>query len=665
MSITPASDLKYWTDAVEPYKQRVCEVAKLMLKLEHAKFEKQAKGGDNAGGKLTKTIEEAVRQMKVDFPEKVMALGPDLEAVASLMFEVAAQLPVGYERDKGGNICAPGEDGPTPICGPLRVKAETRSLKDDRAGMIVEIKDNHCGWREVEYEQADLLSGDRSLAPFLDAGLKIKPRKKEAVRDLLHAAKSSKLIIMADQVGWASVDGKRVFVTPQKVYAPHDVAMRFENPKDYKIGQKGTLPDWQDSVGKYARDNSRLEFAACLAFAATLLEPLNIEGGGFHLSGDSSRGKTTTLQVGASGVGSGDEKTGYPQRLKASKMGPEAFGFRHNGVPFFGDETAQCADLYALTYDLANGQSSQRLDKDTNARERKSWHSLSLMTGEKPLAVKIKQEGKDMAPGQRVRFPDIPADMNCEHGVFDHLHGFDGGADLAKMLKQASCANYGTAFDAFMARLVNNLDGVIAARGRIDSISKSFVLKDVDGQVSRVADRFALVAFAGELAIEWGILPWPRDAAIKAARRMFDDWREARGDERYPQSVIDGAAKVLEAIRVHGASRFQTKDMEVVHNRIGFREDDSPTKPFSGGRGKQRFYVLKDAFDRLTDDNASAVAKYLEEQGKLEREQGDRHTVKVPYVLDRGRPVAYCVVVEFDPTREPERVGADEPELVG
>jgi len=40
--------------------------------------------------------------------------------------------------------------------------------------------------------------------------------------------------------------------------------------------------------------------------------------------------------------------------------------------------------------------------------------------------------------------------------------------------------------------------------------------------MKRAASEFALVVMAGELAIEYGIVPWPKGDAIKAAVEMFD-----------------------------------------------------------------------------------------------------------------------------------------------
>jgi putative DNA primase/helicase len=56
-----------------------------------------------------------------------------------------------------------------------------------------------------------------------------------------------------------------------------------------------------------------------------------------------------------------------------------------------------------------------------------------------------------------------------------------------------------------------------------------FTVGDADGQVKRAASKFGLVAMAGELAIGYDIVPWPKGYAIKAAAEMFDAWQVGRG----------------------------------------------------------------------------------------------------------------------------------------
>ena len=53
--------------------------------------------------------------------------------------------------------------------------------------------------------------------------------------------------------------------------------------------------------------------------------------------------------------------------------------------------------------------------------------------------------------------------------------------------------------------------------------------KDAAGQAWSVCHRFALVAVAGELATEFGILPWDKGDATKAADICFAAWLDERG----------------------------------------------------------------------------------------------------------------------------------------
>jgi putative DNA primase/helicase len=63
--------------------------------------------------------------------------------------------------------------------------------------------------------------------------------------------------------------------------------------------QSGKLSSWKDEVANLAEGNPVLLFALSTAFAGPLLRFAGIEGGGFHLHGGSSKGKTTAAQLAA------------------------------------------------------------------------------------------------------------------------------------------------------------------------------------------------------------------------------------------------------------------------------------------------------------------------------------------------------------------------------
>jgi putative DNA primase/helicase len=74
--------------------------------------------------------------------------------------------------------------------------------------------------------------------------------------------------------------------------------------------------------------------------------------------------------------------------------------------------------------------------------------------------------------------------------------------------------------------------------------------------VLRVCDHFALVAAAGELAHELGIVYWQPGAAIEAARQCFNDWFETRGGVEAGE-VHAAISQVRLFIERHGDSRFE------------------------------------------------------------------------------------------------------------
>jgi hypothetical protein len=80
-----------------------------------------------------------------------------------------------------------------------------------------------------------------------------------------------------------------------------------------------------------------------------------------------------------------------------------------------------------------------------------------------------------------------------------------------------------------------------------------YVPVGADGQVHRVAQRFALIATGGELAVAAGVLPWSPGEAFAAAARCFTDWLNARGGIE-PAEVRDGIDQVRSF--VDDAARF-------------------------------------------------------------------------------------------------------------
>jgi len=302
------------------------------------------------------------------------------------------------------------------------------------------------------------------------------------------------------------------------------------------VGAHGSLEEWQDQIGKYLSGNSRLLFPVSLALAAPLLYPLGeTESGGFHFFGGSSIGKTTALQV-AGSVWGGGGANGYIQSWRATDNSLEYVAEAHCDALLCLDEIGQVnpKQVGEIAYMLANGEGKSRARKDGGIQRKPTWRLLFLSSGEMKLVDKMTEGGHQTRAGQETRLVDIPADAGAGFGIFEDLHEQPDPGSLALHLKTASQAYHGKAAEKFLAILVKEMsreDNRLIQQVKIlrDEFEKEHVPRDADGQVFRVGKRFSLVAAAGELAIQWGILPTPEGSAVWAASRCFSDWLQHRG----------------------------------------------------------------------------------------------------------------------------------------
>ena len=200
------------------------------------------------------------------------------------------------------------------------------------------------------------------------------------------------------------------------------------------------------------------------------------------------------------------------------------------------DEMGQAdpREVADVVYMLANEAGKQRAARNGTARRRQSWRTLFLSTGEITLAQKMGEAGKRAMAGLDVRLANLPADAGAGMGIFQNLHGRPSAAALADELRGAARAHHGTAARAFLAKLAYDRakDGA-TLRATLDELRASFLTKhvpaDATGQVRSVAGRFALIGAAGELARDYGVLPWPASEAMRAAGACFMAWLAERG----------------------------------------------------------------------------------------------------------------------------------------
>ncbi|MCV6588506.1 MAG: DUF927 domain-containing protein [Marinobacterium sp.] len=573
-------------------------------------------------------------------PEKWDAADANAEQARQLVERARPmeELPRGFSlRGSGLWYCDPDDDQQREhwVCAPLNVTARTRDQRNENHGYLLEFQDMDHHPHQWAMP-AEMLAGDGSdyRRVLLNKGLAIAPGSKarQLLTQYVQTCRPHGRGRCVSQTGW--YDG--VYVLPDDVIGHSTERVLLQTTSGDYSGYDctGTLEGWQAGVARYCLDNSRLVLAVSAAFAAPLLSLIHIEGGGVHLRGSSSTGKTTALVVASSVWGSPDRI----RRWRATSNGLEGVARAHNDSLLCMDELAELAAREAghVAYMLANGSGKSRADKNGEQRQVARWRLLFLSTGEISLADHIREGGGRSRAGHEVRIIDLPADAGAGYGLFEELHGQTDGAHLSRLLVEQSKQFNGQPARAFLAQLAAHKEEAIRL---VDDTRQHFLTlvapAAADGQVKRVADRFALIAAGGELASGWKITGWPQGAATDAAETCFQSWLDNRGTSG---SLEDKQA--LEQVRgffqMHGRARFgdDQSTEESVRDRAGFIKQD---------QGERTFLVFPQVFrdEICLGLDYTQVARLLAERDYLVMD--GRHYQRKVSLQNGSRPRLYVI----------------------
>jgi uncharacterized protein (DUF927 family) len=375
----------------------------------------------------------------------------------------------------------------------------------------------------------------------------------------------SRLLRCVTRTGWHQADTAPVFVLPGGEAfgrGAANVILQAEHmTADIAYRASGNVTDWQQNVAKLAVGNDRLALFLSAAFTGPLLDLMGEPSGGLHLFGNSRTGKTTAA-VAAASVWGRPTSDAQMRSWRGTANGLEATAADTVDALLILDEMGQAdaREVGDVVYMLANESGKQRASRGGGTRRRQTWRILFLSTGETTLAQKMGEANKRTMAGLEVRLVSLPADAGVGLGVFQNLHGRANASTLAEELRDAARKDYGVAARRFLDRLARDrADDLAELRGAIEDWREAFIAKhvsdDAAGQVRSVASRFALIVAAGELAIEYGVLPWPEGEAMRAAGACFGVWLSARGGSGCGEDTV-ALAQVRAFIEAHGESRF-------------------------------------------------------------------------------------------------------------
>ena len=604
------------------------------------------KAAASIGGKLA--ICPSIDGGKADFND--LHTRRSLEAVRQAVEKArredpGVKYPVGYDVYFGGKEPGlyrkekRGEDyEPVRIAPPLRILGRTKSVGSDNWGTLLQWFDP--AGKEHRYALPDDVlqrQGNDWAAALAYQGYSIRRGKSNAFAVFIQELQTTKFVTCTARVGWHG----SAYVMPDTVYGADEGTLVLQS-----AGHEGlyTVAGDEEAWAELARlcvGNTRLVFALCAAFAGPLLRLADVEGGGFSFEGGSSCGKTTCLQVAASVWGGAS----HVRPWRATDNGLESVCVLHNDNLLILDEVGQVSAnvLSECGYLIANGQGKTRSGKDSSLRKSHTWRLLFLSSGEIGFAEKLSEKGLKARAGQEVRFVGIPTDA----GMLSELHGLPDAGALSNRLKELAGQHYGHAGRAFLQWLTDNREELVKSVGEILTVGVTRLCPpDATEQVRRVARRFCLVAYAGKVAHDAGVLPEDMDVWA-ATVSCFNDWLTVRGGAGAGED-----AAILSAVRLfieqHGASRFQDMDNPAATciNRVGFRRKDET--------GTTEWIVLPESFksEVVKGYSERRAARVLTDAGWLRLERPGRF--KARRTLP-GMGLQDCYVVMLPENEEAEQ----------
>ncbi|MCF2862908.1 DUF927 domain-containing protein [Pseudoalteromonas sp. Cnat2-41] len=523
-------------------------------------------------------------------------------------------------KAKPDGIYALNKDGEErKISGPIEVKAIVSSHdKRDDFGRLLEWK-NYFGLpiREVlPMGEVDDNFAKKFKKRLLRSGFQLSPGKYswESLLAYLIETPCNKHAYSARQSGW--VDGQ--FVTPDWSIG------RYETPAVYvgdfagdSLVESGSLLDWQQNIGKYCRGNPIMILAVCAALAAPIIGWTDLESFGIQIVGSSKSGKSTVMKVAASIY---SDQT-YWETWSSTSNGIESIARARNNMLLCLDEFKQCPaqEIGQLIYHLCNGVSKLRSQQDGALDKRYRWRTIFLSTGELTLEELLLGINQSVSAGQSVRLIEVP--VFSKYDAFENTHGFTSAKEFAEHLSSCVGKYHGT----FIKSWVEALSKFDCPNNEVIKEYKDIREqwpwpKNIESQANNVLDKFALLAAAGEIAINLGLLPWHLGEAKDALEQVATIWLDDRNSTENSESkkIIKKLIKLINKWRHSLSPRGES------HNgSIGYFESEP----------ELAWYIPQQLFKSEVIESVaheySQTVHYMLQKGWALSNEGARRTFKI------------------------------------
>src|SRR5690606_6085624 len=183
------------------------------------------------------------------------------------------------------------------IATPITVIARTVNSDDGREGRLLRLTTD--GGRKEWILAMEVFggSGEEARRELFALGAIINRRRREKLMDYLLEQQPAQRFATTSRPGWHE---SGAFVLPNRTIGSDKVRYQDSGRAANLFSVKGELEQWQATIAARCAGNPVLTLAVGCALAGPLLNLVGVAGGGVHLIGDSSSGKSLAQLVGSS-----------------------------------------------------------------------------------------------------------------------------------------------------------------------------------------------------------------------------------------------------------------------------------------------------------------------------------------------------------------------------
>lgn len=518
---------------------------------------------------------------------------------------------------------------------PIYIKEIIRLLDTKEVFWNVRFRFND-GWHEEVISRQFIT--EKQVTILLTKGADVGGWKiKTLINYLFEAEKRAEVVYQHKFLGWYEYEKNYFYAHEKSLMLVNTINSQYVG--EFNLCKKGSKDKWLETIRNYVMGHAEMELALCMGFSAILIGYVNqilqehFDSLIFHISGNSTMGKTTAATVAVSGFGDAKEGThSLIQSFNGTDNALTNLMSNNNGVPLVCDETSLSfmgtQKLVTVLYTWAKNVSKLRLDKNSNPKPRSKWATSIITTGEGSV---IDQVNHNEGIRSRVfEFKNIQWTKSAAHSN-----------SLVKDLSQ----NYGHGVEPFIKTLLGYSKSDISNMLEKETKQMESCLPKSKFQ-NRIGKKFALIIFTAKLLKD----TFKFDLDIEAIRALLVRQEEESIDEREigPKVVEQLKEWLLKNQKHFVLNKVQPGESQQIWGRI---DVDRP-------KNKTVAYILPSAFEQMLKQyqysDKSVVLRELDQMKVLVKEkdakQNKYHTRRVIKGYESSKNGLMVYGIEFDST---------------